>query len=47
MDPSMYKDDWEVTNIEDLEFVRSPFYDLARMYKANEGKETYELLEYC
>jgi hypothetical protein len=30
MDPKYYKDDYLATNVEELEFFRTPFYELAR-----------------
>lgn len=30
--PKFYENDFESTNIEELEFVRSPFYEMARLY---------------
>lgn len=30
MDPKFYENDFYVTNVEELEYMRSPFYDMAR-----------------
>lgn len=38
MDEKFYKDDFEMTNVKELEFVRSPFYDLARLYNMNSNE---------
>jgi hypothetical protein len=45
MDPAHYENDFQPTSIEELEFVRSPFYDLARLEHTNEGDKARELLD--
>jgi hypothetical protein len=32
MDPKFYEKDFMPTNVSELEFIRSPFYDLAKGY---------------
>ena len=32
IDPKYYKDDFIATAIEEIEFIRSPFYDLAKLH---------------
>ena len=44
IDPEHWKNEFESTSIEELEFVRSPFYDLAMLEHAKEGEETEKLL---
>lgn len=48
MDPKFYADDYFATNIDEIEYIRSPFYDLAKMEqmssdKANEMLEEIEM----
>ena len=45
MDPSHYENDFESTSIEELEFVRSPFYDLAKYEHTQEGEKARDLLD--
>jgi len=42
--PKFYEDDFEATSIRELEFVRSPFYDLGRAEHLKEGEEAEEFL---
>lgn len=44
MNSKFYENDFVATSIKEIEFVRSPFYDLA---KANEmtGEDAHEMLE--
>jgi len=44
MDPRHYEDSWEHTSIEELEHIRSPFYDLAKLEHTKEGDEAAKLL---
>lgn len=41
MDEKFYKDEFVMTNVNEVEYVRSPFYDLAKTYnmKAEEADE--------
>ena len=39
MSPSFYKDEFIPTSIEELEFVRSPFYELAQLEHLKEGED--------
>jgi hypothetical protein len=45
MDPRHYEDSWEHTSIEELEHIRSPFYDLAKLEHTKEGEESHHLLK--
>lgn len=38
MDPKFYENDIEPTVVEEIEFIRSPFYDLAKDYHMNENR---------
>ena len=42
--PKFYEDDFKSTNIEELEFVRSPFYELAKLHHTKEGEDAQKLL---
>lgn len=43
MDPKFYENDFVATRIKEIEFVRSPFYELSRAHKMNE-EEAREVL---
>ena len=42
--PKFFEDDFISTSIRELEFVRSPFYDLAKSQHLEEGEEAQEFL---
>lgn len=42
--PKFYENDFESTLIDELEFVRSPFYDIAKLHHTKEGEEAQKLL---
>jgi hypothetical protein len=44
MHTKFYEKDFEATSIEELEFVRSPFYDLAALQHVREGPQAEALL---
>ncbi len=44
MHSKFYEKDFEATSIEELEFVRSPFYDLAALQHVKEGAQAEALL---
>lgn len=44
MHQKFYENDFEPTSIEELEFIRSPFYDLAALTHVKEGPEATKLL---
>jgi hypothetical protein len=44
-DERHYENDYYPTTIEELEWVRSPFYDLAKYEKTEEGEKARELLD--
>ena len=39
MDPRHYENDFESTSINELEYVRTPFYDLAKLEHTEEGEQ--------
>jgi hypothetical protein len=45
MDNRHYENDFEPTSIDELEYVRSPFYDLATMTHTTDGEELDKLYE--
>ena len=45
MDSKYYKDDFVHTAIKELEYVRTPFYDLAHHEHLKEGQDTSKFLE--
>ena len=45
MDPKYYEDEFVHTAIKELEYVRTPFYDLAKYEQLKEGQDTSEFLE--
>ena len=44
MHTKFYENDFEPTSIEELEFIRSPFYDLAALSHVKSGPEAEKLL---
>lgn len=44
MHPKFYENEFEATSIEELEFVRSPFYELAQLKHTESGPEAERLL---
>lgn len=42
--PHFYKDDFIPTTIEELEFVRNPFYELSAMHQLKEGEDAQEFI---
>ena len=44
MHPKFYEKDVSPTSIAELEFIRSPFYDLAKIYHLKEGESVQTLL---
>ena len=44
MHSSFYEKDFEATSIEELEFIRSPFFDLAALQHVKEGAQAEKLL---
>ena len=44
MDPSFYEDVFVPTTIEELDFVRTPFYDLAKLSHLKEGEDAQEFV---
>ena len=44
MHPRFYENEFEATSIEELEFVRSPFYELAQLKHTESGPEAERLL---
>jgi len=42
--PKFYENTFEATSIEEIEFVRSPFYELAQMKHTESGPEAERLL---
>ena len=43
MDARHYENDFEPTSIDELEYVRTPFYDLARIQHTTDGAEVEKL----
>lgn len=44
MHPRFYENEFEATSIAELEFVRSPFYELAKLRQTEEGPDAEKLL---
>lgn len=44
MHPKFYENTFEATSIEEIEFVRSPFYELAQLKHTESGVEAERLL---
>ena len=44
MDPTFYEDVFVPTSVEELDFVRTPFYDLAKLEHLKEGEEAQKFL---
>lgn len=44
MDPKFYENDFYATKIKEIEYIRSPFYDLSMAHKM-EPDEANQLLE--
>ena len=45
MDTRHYENEFEPTSIDELEYVRSPFYDLARVQHTKDGAEVEKLYD--
>ena len=45
MDTRHYENEFEPTSIDELEYVRSPFYDLARIQHTKDGEEVEKLYD--
>lgn len=44
MHPKFYENEFEATSIEEIHFVRSPFYELAKTTMLEQGESTHKLL---
>ena len=44
MNPKYYENDFQSTSIRELEYVRSPFYDLGRAEHLKEGEDAQQFL---
>lgn len=44
MHPKFYESEVKPTSIKELEFVRSPFYDMAKYYHLKEGESSQKLI---
>ena len=44
MHPKFFENEVKSTSIKELEFVRSPFYDMAKFYHLKQGEDTQKLL---
>ncbi len=44
MHPKFYENDFNSTSIRELEYVRSPFYDLSQQYVMKEGNEATDFI---
>jgi hypothetical protein len=44
MHPKFFENDFNSTSIRELEYVRSPFYDLSKSYQMKEGEEATEFI---
>ena len=44
MDSKFYEKDFWSTGIEEIEFIRSPYYDISREHQMND-EESHEMLE--
>ena len=44
MHPKYFENDFSSTSIKELEYVRSPFYDLSHAYQSKEGEDATEFI---